>query len=228
MLILAIDNSLDALNIVVYDGALAKASETVTGGPSPSEIISGITSEVLAQGGYSIKDMGSVAVTLGPGSFTGVRVSLAFAKGICAATGLPLIGIPTLDLLAYPFSDREGAFICPLIDAKKGEVFTALYQVSQGTIHRLTEYGALKPQALPGFIRKPCICFGTGLAVTETILSGIEGVTVEKDENRCRISIEAMGDLTNILSAGKTTGSVTHPIYGRKSEAEIKFNITVT
>ncbi len=74
----------------------------------------------------------------------------------------------------------DGHFLCPLIDAKKSEVFLALYYASKGTLKRLTDYRAVKPETVPDIIQKPCICFGTGIIVCEPFLAGIEGVTDRK------------------------------------------------
>ena len=83
--------------------------------------------EMLARAGNNIKDVNAVAVTIGPGSYTGLRVGLAAAKGLCYARNIPLITIGTLDLMAFAARNEETDLICPVIDARRMEVFTALY-----------------------------------------------------------------------------------------------------
>jgi tRNA threonylcarbamoyladenosine biosynthesis protein TsaB len=88
-------------------------------------------SEMLAQTGHIIKDVNAVAVTIGPGSYTGLRVSLSTAKGLCYARNLPLITIGTLDLMAFAAKKEDADLICPMIDARRMEVFTAVYEKNQ-------------------------------------------------------------------------------------------------
>lgn len=86
--------------------------------------------KILDTNGYAASNINAIAVTLGPGSYTGLRVGLAAAKGLCYAWGKPLIGIGTLQVLAASVREyAEGiaqAVICPMIDARRMEVFTAL------------------------------------------------------------------------------------------------------
>ena len=95
--------------------------------------------ELMAQTGYSLKDLDAVAVTAGPGSYTGLRVGLASAKGICFALDKPLILVNTLEVMAQSIISHfqlsqtvpdPSTLLCPLIDARRMEVFTALYTLS--------------------------------------------------------------------------------------------------
>ncbi len=179
--ILAIDNSMDFLNIALSGPEGLIVDRRIKESRSSSEIISEMLREVLAAGGRSLQDISELRVTLGPGSFTGLRVGLAFCKGIRAATGIPIRGVPTLDALALALIDKEGSYLCPLIDAKKSEVFLALYHVSGSQLQRETPYMAVKPEEIPAIIKKPCICFGTGLRLAEQYLSNLDGVTLIRD-----------------------------------------------
>ncbi|MBA4390943.1 MAG: tRNA (adenosine(37)-N6)-threonylcarbamoyltransferase complex dimerization subunit type 1 TsaB [Syntrophus sp. (in: bacteria)] len=226
MLILAVDNSLDFLTIAVADGKRILEEKSVKDAQNtPSEILAGMVSDMLTDTGHRIDDIGAIFVTLGPGSFTGIRVSLAFCKGISSAKKIPLIGVPTLDVLALHFAHMDEHFLCPLIDAKKGEVFLALYFASKGKLKRLTNYQAVKPEAVVGMVQKPCICFGSGMSLCEPFLTTTEGVQIEKDMDR-KISAEAFIGAGMLAMAESPKGNI-KPIYGRKSEAEIRYNVTV-
>jgi tRNA threonylcarbamoyladenosine biosynthesis protein TsaB len=225
MLILAIDNSIDLLNIALAHGDRLLEERNLKE-TRPSEIIADVVFDVLTQSGHIIDDIDAVFVTLGPGSFTGIRVSLAFCKGISSAIRIPLIGVPTLDVLALPLADREESYLCPLIDAKKGEVFLALYFASKGRLKRLTDYRAVKPEAVSEIIQTPCVCFGTGVGICQEILSTAEGVTMEKDNYRT-ISSGALIKAGSTIMMTEAPDSKIKPIYGRRSEAEIRFNVTV-
>jgi len=224
--ILCIDNSLDSLNLVLAEENRIVAERRARNRRVPSEMLPIAVSGILADSGYGVKDITNILVTLGPGSFTGIRVALAFCKGINAALNIPVNGVPTLDVLSFPLAFMDGHYLCPLIDAKKGEVFCSLYRTRQGNIERLSEYHALKPQNIPALVKTPCVCFGTGTLLCEEALSGINGVTLVKDRFQA-ISGEALLKTGLPLIVGSPPGEV-KPIYGRRSEAEIKFNVELT
>jgi len=222
-LILALDNSLNLLNI-----ALAREEELIEErhirpDKPPSQTIPGTVLQILSDHDCLVEDLSLIIATLGPGSFTGIRVGLAFCKGLAAGRKIPLIGVPTLDVLASPFSFLEGHYLCPLLDAKKGEVFFALYRLFHGSIERLTDYQAVKPADVPSALQTPCLCFGTGVKLCADILSPIDGVLLLK-EGFSRISGEMLVREGLRLEA-KGTGHDLKPIYGRRSEAEIKFGV---
>ncbi len=83
--------------------------------------------EMMQKAGYELNDLNAVAVSIGPGSYTGLRVGLAAAKGFCYALNIPLITVNTLKLIAFAAKDEATELICPLIDARRMEVFTAIY-----------------------------------------------------------------------------------------------------
>jgi tRNA threonylcarbamoyladenosine biosynthesis protein TsaB len=83
---------------------------------------------LVASSDLSLNDIDAVAVSIGPGSYTGLRIGLSTAKGLCYALGIPLIAIGTLDMMAMAAEKKETDLICPMIDARRMEVFTALYK----------------------------------------------------------------------------------------------------
>jgi tRNA threonylcarbamoyladenosine biosynthesis protein TsaB len=225
-LLLGIDNSLDFLNIVLSQEETLLEERHIKSDIHPSQILPGHVLSVLASHGYEVGDVSLVVVSLGPGSFTGIRVALAFCKGMVEGRGIPLVGVPTLDVLAAPFAFMGSHYICPLIDAKKGEVFAALYHVSDGRMERLTEYQAIRPKDIAGLVKAPCLCFGSGVALCEEFLAAAGGVVVVKD-GFSRVSGEQLIREGLKRADGVPVQAIT-PIYGRRSEAEIKFNVTVT
>jgi tRNA threonylcarbamoyladenosine biosynthesis protein TsaB len=86
--------------------------------------------ELMANAGFRMRDLQAVAVAAGPGSYTGLRVGMAAAKGFCYALGVPLITEDTLRVMAFAASEQlpQADLICPMIDARRMEVFTALYK----------------------------------------------------------------------------------------------------
>jgi tRNA threonylcarbamoyladenosine biosynthesis protein TsaB len=102
-----------------------------------------LAAAILASAGLRFKDLAAIAVGLGPGSFTGLRVGLSYVKGLALGAGLRAVGIPSLDAIALTATDKIhrafGTTICPIIDARKGEVYTSLYGVTDDALERRTD-----------------------------------------------------------------------------------------
>ncbi len=102
-------------------------------------------SELLDEAGLSLADVGGIAVGLGPGSFTGLRVGLSYAKGIAMAAGCAIMGVSTLDSIALGALEgvhaapRPGTLVCPVMDARKGEVYAALYRIVADGLQKLSD-----------------------------------------------------------------------------------------
>lgn len=94
-----------------------------------------------------IEDLGAVFVGVGPGSFTGLRIGISVARTLGQLLEIPIVGIPTLDAIAYRFLEA-GVKICPVVDAKRGEVYTSFYSTEEGRLIRLADFSAVKPQQL--------------------------------------------------------------------------------
>ncbi len=126
-LILNIDTAIDSASI-----CLAKDGETIqlTSNEQQKDHAFWLhvaIAKIVKDAGYMMKDLQAVAVSIGPGSYTGLRIGLSTAKGLCYALNIPLIAIGTLDMMAFAAKDEEADFICPMIDARRMEVFTAIY-----------------------------------------------------------------------------------------------------
>jgi len=119
---------------------------------------------MLRDAGVGLDALSGLAVSIGPGSFTGLRIGLSTVKGLAYATGLPVVSVPTLEALActVTFARQQ---ICPVLDARKQEVYAALFRCERGELVRLMEDAALPPEALCGKIHRPTIFLGDGLAV---------------------------------------------------------------
>jgi tRNA threonylcarbamoyladenosine biosynthesis protein TsaB len=126
-LILNIDTALDTASVCLSkDGNLLQLSSSENQKDHASWLHTEIA-ELLQKSGHSIKDLDAIAVSVGPGSYTGLRVGLAAAKGFCYALHIPLITINSLTMIAFAVKDEAIDMICPLIDARRMEVFTAIY-----------------------------------------------------------------------------------------------------
>jgi tRNA threonylcarbamoyladenosine biosynthesis protein TsaB len=176
-LLLGLDNSMDFLNLALAEGGRLVEERHTRMEHHSSGVLPVRVASLLEDHGYTVGDLSGIVITLGPGSFTGVRVALAFCKGLSEGLGIPLSGVPTPDVLASPFAFlEEGHHLCPLIDAKKGEAFFAVYRVENGRVVRTGDIRAAKPREIRSYVPAPCLCFGTGVRLCADALAGIDGL----------------------------------------------------
>ncbi|MDR1927504.1 MAG: tRNA (adenosine(37)-N6)-threonylcarbamoyltransferase complex dimerization subunit type 1 TsaB [Oscillospiraceae bacterium] len=112
-----------------------------------SAVLLPMIEQLFAQTGLGLEQVDRFAVTNGPGSFTGVRIGVSLVKGLAQARGKPCAGVSTLKALAYPAADREGLLCCAL-DARRGQVYAAVFAVRHGGVQRLCPDEALATDAL--------------------------------------------------------------------------------
>lgn len=139
---LAIDTATEVLALCADDGA-ARASLCLRRGLQHSPALLPLADRLLAELGFGAGDLDLVVCSVGPGSFTGIRIGLATAKGIAFATGCPLVGVSTLDALALPWAGFPGG-VWAVIDARKGRWYAAGYRHGR----RITGYLDLAPDDL--------------------------------------------------------------------------------
>ncbi len=143
MTVLTIETSTPEEHVaVVRDGAvIAQASESV--GRGHTEVLLSTVDAVLSAAGVTLSDLDAVVVSIGPGRFSGLRVGLATAKGLASASGVAVVPVETLPALAESGGPWTG-LVCPMLDARRGEVYGALFRVGEGC-HRQLPDAALPP-----------------------------------------------------------------------------------
>jgi len=151
--ILALDTSTGTASIAIYGGEEGVVSELTWRSSSHHTVELAPYLDLL----LSSRELAGIAVALGPGSFTGLRVGLSLAKGFALAQGIPLIGIPTLDALAYSQS-HQPLPICALLEAGRGRICAALYE--KATLHRVTDYLLTTIEGLCSEITRPTLICG--------------------------------------------------------------------
>ncbi|MDO8409430.1 MAG: tRNA (adenosine(37)-N6)-threonylcarbamoyltransferase complex dimerization subunit type 1 TsaB [Phenylobacterium sp.] len=119
-MVLALDTCLDACSLAVLDGATVRAQASHPMGRGHQEAIAPLAQTVMAQAGLTFSQLERIGVTIGPGSFTGLRVGLAFGKGLGAALAIPVVGVGTLAALAEPLGP---GLVFAVIDARRGQVY---------------------------------------------------------------------------------------------------------
>ena len=126
--------------------------------------------EVLQEASVGFSELDAVSISKGPGSYTGLRIGVAAAKGLCFALDLPLIGIHTLELMVQPFIGKaEYAFFIPMLDARRMEVYTAVFDNSKTWIQE-TNALDLEAQSFYDLLGdSPCLVFGNGASKFKTL-----------------------------------------------------------
>lgn len=225
MSILAIDTSTQVSSVaVVSDGKLA-AELTMQAKLTHSETLLPHIEEVLGMANQKKEELEGIAVSLGPGSFTGLRIGLATAKAMAYALQLPIVGVPTLRALAWHFP-VEGFQLLPMIDAQKGNVYVERYMWEHGKLLKKTEVQVLPVEDV---IRRTEELPGTVVLMGDVISKRIEGkqtlpMHVMLAPLHLRMPRAANVALCGLelLKEGKT-GNVMdmEPVYIRRSEAEV-------
>lgn len=129
--ILNIETSTDVCSVSVSQDGLSLFSKEDFNGPSHAVSLGVFVDEALSFADSRAIPLDAVAVSCGPGSYTGLRIGVSMAKGVCYGRNLPLIGIPTLEVLCVPVllyrELPDDALLCPMIDARRMEVYAAVY-----------------------------------------------------------------------------------------------------
>jgi tRNA threonylcarbamoyladenosine biosynthesis protein TsaB len=182
---------------------------------------------LLKEARLDLNEIDGIAVSLGPGSFTGLRVGLSTVKGLALAAEKPVVGVPTLDALAsnLPFTPY---LICPILDARKGEVYTALYKdEGGGRVERLTSYQVLSPTVLLEQLpSQETVFLGNGVQVYGDFVRGQLGekaLFAPPHLSFLRGSTVAELGLGRVMHGEQDDIASMVPIYVRPSDAEINW-----
>ncbi|MBQ7036528.1 MAG: tRNA (adenosine(37)-N6)-threonylcarbamoyltransferase complex dimerization subunit type 1 TsaB [Clostridia bacterium] len=142
MKILAIESAAKSAGAAVFCGSTLLSEQFINTGLTHSQTLMPLVDAALSLAGVSIGEIDGVAVSCGPGSFTGVRIGLGTAKGLALGAGKPLYSVPTLLALAYNVVSYKG-MIVPIMDARRGEVYTATYRSDGETLTEITPMRAI-------------------------------------------------------------------------------------
>src|SRR6266478_6775542 len=159
MRVLAVETSTLAGGAALLDGELVVGEYALDVSATHSERLMGAIDRLLTDAGWSVRDLEGLAVSVGPGSFTGLRIGLSTVKGLALALSIPIVPVPTLDAMAalLPFAALP---VCPVLDARKREVYASLYRWDGAGMHRVWEYLAIAPADLARRLDEPVIVLG--------------------------------------------------------------------
>ncbi len=174
MKILAFDSVAKVASCAIADGERVLASYSIDNGLTQSELLMPMAEDIVKSLGIGFEDIDLLACTVGPGSFTGVRIGVALVKGIAFGRNIPCIGISALDALAENASGLCG-IILPCMDARRRQVYTAIYRGASDGLTKLTEDMAISLDALCEMMREyadtPVYVVGDGAKIAEAALT---------------------------------------------------------
>lgn len=225
MLTLAFDSTAKAASVAVTDGDKPLAVYTINNGLTQSELLLPMAENVLKSLRLGFSDIELLACSVGPGSFTGVRIGTALVKGIAFSKNIPCASVSTLEALAENLFGTDG-IIVPAMDARRSQLYTAIFEYKDGVMIRHTEDLAISTtelaERLRSFEGRPIYVTGDGYDVAHKALktagiSILETPPLLRDENAYSVARVAVRQ----QKEGNITDDLQHlPTYLRVPQAE--------
>lgn len=214
-MLLSVDSSAVTASVALTDGEKVIKSEFINAGLTHSETLLPMIKSVMA--GHSFDELEAIAVTAGPGSFTGVRIGVATVKGLAFNSDIPCISVSVLEAIAHNFCD-ENCIVCAVMDARRMQFYNALFEVKNGEVHRLCADRAISiddlRKEISGYDR--VIAAGDGAVLfCENI--GLDNVILADEGKRWQ---NGVGVSKAALNKEKISAAALMPVYLRLSQAE--------
>ena len=159
MKILALESSAKAASVCLTDDGRLVSQYYQNSGLTHSKTLLKMVEDMLHNMDISVSDIDMVAVAHGPGSFTGIRIGVAAAKGLAWGADLKMCGVSTLEAMAYGMMEFKDCVICPVMDARRGQVYNALFKVCDMGLVRLCPDRAISIQELCDQAEKDGVCY---------------------------------------------------------------------
>lgn len=225
MKILALDTASSIGGVAVWADGMPLAEVQIRVTSSHAKRIMPAVECVLELSGIKFSEIDAYSVTLGPGSFTGVRIGLSTVKGLAFGTNKPVAGVSTLDALAYQLPFVTDWLICPIIDARKGQVFTSLYQGGEGpSWKKIHDECVVAPGQWLSTIMGKCVFVGDGAVAYRAIIEdtlGINAGFAPPYMGAVQASIVAALGARQIELGQTADIASLEPVYLRKPDAEL-------
>jgi len=225
MKILAIDTSSASGSIALLDDARLVVEWTLRSAQTHNRLLLKNVDLFLRELGWTLEQVDGFAVTIGPGSFTGLRIGVATIKTLAWAVGKPFVGIPSLDALAAPLGYASRP-ICPLLDARRNEIYHTFYQPDgMGAVQLLAPVQVGSPERILEKIQGPTIFCGDGWPLCQELFSrklGAWAIAASSPFDVIRAS--QVGELARRRFQEQQADDpmTCVPVYVRPSEAEIR------
>lgn len=225
MKIIAFDGTAKAASVAIADGDKILACSTVDNGLTQSELLLPMAEDLLKSLKLTFKDIDLYATSVGPGSFTGVRIGVSLIKGLAFGRDIPCVGVSTLEALAENLRGLRG-IILPCMDARRGQVYSATFRYDGGELKRLTEDRAIALTDLAEELRQyegECIYLsGDGYNVAKNALTKA-GIVVEETPDL--LILENAASVAKVALKKYEKGEIMSdqelsPVYLRMPQAE--------
>ena len=218
MKVLAFDTALGACSVALVEKGEALASEQRLQVQGQAESLLPLIERVLGAAGRSYGDLDLIAVTIGPGTFTGLRIGLAAARGLSLASGVPLAGVSTLEALAegVPAARREGRTVLSVIDARRGEVYAQAFAAALAPLGppQLLGHAPAARLAPPG----PVTLVGSGSPLLAPLLADRHVITPGGPDHPAPTAIAALAWRRGLPPPGAPPPA---PLYLRAPDARL-------
>lgn len=224
MLILAFETSAKACSVALHDGSRLLGESYQNTGLTHSQTLMVMAQDLLKTCGKKAGDVTALAVAAGPGSFTGVRIGVAAAKGFAWGGQMSVYGVSTLEAMARSLGAYEG-IVCACMDARRSQVYNALFRAEEGRLTRLCPDRAISLEELQADLsnqRGPVFLVGDGAELTYRTLSqeGCGLILPEEHRRHQRATGVALVALEQIAQGLPGDGAGLQPNYLRLSQAE--------
>lgn len=224
LLILAFETSAKAASTALLEDGRLLGENYQNTGLTHSQTLMVMAENLLKQCGKTVADVNAVAVAAGPGSFTGVRIGVAAAKGFAWGGEVPCYGVSTLEAMALSLGAYQG-YVCPVMDARRSQVYNALFYVNQGQPNRITDDRAISLEQLKQellALKESVFLVGDGSVLTYRTLSEEVPNLVMPPEHRIhqRAAGVALLAAEKIAVGEPGDGAALTPNYLRLSQAE--------
>jgi tRNA threonylcarbamoyladenosine biosynthesis protein TsaB len=224
--ILGIDTSTKFCNLGLIEDEDILIEYTINGlKKKHSSILVPAIKDLLKTIELKMEEINGIAISIGPGSFTGLRIGLSVAKGLCYARSLPLLGIPTLDAMAFSLKEIP-YLICPVLEAKKDEIYDVVFRGGD-ILHKVMDYKCEDIQSLLArlsLLKEKIIFLGDGIKKYRDIIKekiGKNALFIDSQLNLPVASNIAFLGLKKLKKGEEDDISTLSPFYLRKSAAEI-------
>lgn len=224
MLVLALDTALTRGGVALARGEKVLAAAGLDPARTHSASLLEAVDAVLAEAGAQLKDLDGLAVTVGPGYFTGLRIGLATALGLALGLGLKMAGLSSLRLLAAGAPEFDGD-LWALADARRGLLYAARYRPGRPEPERMGQEMAISPDKVAGLIKGPALLVGDGARQYFAQLAG-GGVELapERFDRTDAGLLARLGAGRLGRGLGRDPGEIS-PSYLRPSDAEVRFGL---
>jgi tRNA threonylcarbamoyladenosine biosynthesis protein TsaB len=224
MKILALDTATQSCSVAIVDGELLLAELTKADIKTHSRHLMELIGTVCLAAGLNIGDVDGFAVTVGPGSFTGLRIGISTIKGLAFSLAKPVTGVSSLDALAWQCA-QSTYLICPLLDARKKEVYACRYRFINNELRRDVSEKVVSPAEAVSGIREPSIFVGNAAQIYREYISAELGELAHfasRGQHTIRASSIAWLSLTGFHRKQTEDVAMLVPHYIRKPDDEIK------